>query len=361
MRTSLSRSSGSHRLDKVVSESTPTPSIVGPSEAQQRHSQRNHDTHRTDSENPFFRPSPSPATTLLDTVTIGTNIAARRAHNAAQPISRLSADILEYLFLLGASLTHIPSYARSYVRPSSPTHHRDSPTRTILTYAQLTSSLRHTVLSSPRLWAHLINFEHASSRWTDELLRRSASVGLQLVFQWSKARGSSHSPHGIDDDAPVPEGHRERRAKKARIENMLRREVLERTRSIGIAVPAPYFADVLLRTLAGSGNSAGSRTLDRLKGLRIVRSQPRKIFLEEGRRDVEIDDEEANIPSGYVPFAILDAAPNLRELAIAETCLPFHDLLPYLSSSPPPPIVASTSELSSLCLHPPSTDLSVRA
>lgn len=359
----LSRISGSRPLKKAVFEPIPTSSSSGQSEARQQHSQRTHNLYQTHLQGPFLHIPPSRATTFPDTPANGKDIAARRAHNAVQPIARLSADIVEYLFLLGASLTSTSGLRHTYasVHSSSSIHHRDSPTRTILTYAQLTSSLRHTALSSPRLWARLIDFEHASSRWTDELLRRSASVGLQIVFQWSQALGPFHSAHGTNSDALVHESRKGHVAKKARMESMLRREVLERARSIGIAVPAPYFADVLLDTLAGFGNGSEMQTLDRLKSLRIIRSQPRKIFEEEGRRDAEADNEETDRPAGYVPFAILDAAPKLRELAIAESCLPFHDLLPYLASSPSPlAIVNPVSDPSSLSPQRPFTGIDVR-
>lgn len=278
------------------------------------------------------------------------DIVALKAHNALQPISRLSTDILEYLFLLGASLA---SSSRSSPLNLSSTvttsiHHRDSPTRTILTYAQLTSPLRHVATSSPRLWVRLIDFERASERWTEELLRRSAGVSLELVFQWSKAQ-RSFPRHHVTPKFQTHRGAGEEMSKKMRLENMVRYEVLSRARNLGVAAPAPYFADVLLDKLSGFGRG-GKPRLESLESLRIVRSPARRMSgMVEGAEMAELNEEKERA-AGYVPLTILDAAPNLQELAIAESCLPFHELFrePLPSESTPstmptPPLRHSSS------------------
>jgi hypothetical protein len=298
------------------------------------------------------RPEPIPSDVNVKASVNMTQLAARRMHNALQPISRLYSDVLEQLFLTGAFLA--ASHAISPSSSSSSTS-QYSLTRTVLTYAHLTSALRQTALRSARLWALLLDFERGSSGWNAELLRRSAGVGLQLVWQWSKATAGAGSGTRIRSlsegsraridrgewawegrDDVVVARRREDRAKSARLEAVLRREVLERARSLGFAVPAPYFASVLLERLATPGGA-----LPALESLRIVKSRPRRgsITQEEEDGDEEADEDGR---ATYVPLRVIANAPRLRRLAIAESNLAFHELLsssssPSLSSQSIPP------------------------
>ncbi|KAF9471481.1 hypothetical protein BDN70DRAFT_570442 [Pholiota conissans] len=288
------------------------------------------------------------------------NGAARRIHNSLQPILRLNFDILEHLFLTGA-------YLAANTERTTALSKSVSVTRTVLTYAHLTSALRQVALGSARLWALLVDFESASSEWNAELLRRSAGMGLQIVWQWSKAtvddvgytahaRSRSGSGRGRieweagDRTTARERRRREDRAKKARLHNVLQKEVLQRATTLGFAVPAPYFRDILLENLAAPG-----ATLPVLESLRIVKSRPKRPSVTPPFDGFMVDEDDPfDVMEACVPLGVIANAPRLRRLAIAECNLPFSELLSSSSSIPLPHLISEYPP----AVSPPSSIIS---
>ena len=82
-----------------------------------------------------------------------------RENNRLLPILRIYPDLLEYIFLLGASFEF-----------DDPILHRQ---RAILSYSQTCHDWRIVAISIRSLWAGLVDFEVNSEAWNKELLRRS--------------------------------------------------------------------------------------------------------------------------------------------------------------------------------------------
>ncbi|KAF8968580.1 hypothetical protein BDZ97DRAFT_1969721 [Flammula alnicola] len=95
-----------------------------------------------------------------------------RRQNRLRPVLQLCHDVVEYIFLLGASLEHNSRSVR----------------RTIISYSQTCHDWRTVALATKPLWTQLIDFERRSLEWNDEMLRRSHPLPFHLTFQFSAAR-----------------------------------------------------------------------------------------------------------------------------------------------------------------------------
>ncbi|CAA7261310.1 unnamed protein product [Cyclocybe aegerita] len=98
------------------------------------------------------------------TLTKPRDITACRLQNRLLPALQLCPDLLEYLFLLGASL-------------ETEDYHRR---RAVLAYSQVCHDWRTTALATKSLWVQLTDFDDMSWRWNEEMLRRSHPLPVEV-------------------------------------------------------------------------------------------------------------------------------------------------------------------------------------
>ncbi|CAA7261312.1 unnamed protein product [Cyclocybe aegerita] len=98
------------------------------------------------------------------TLTKPRDITACRLQNRLLPALQLCPDLLEYLFLLGASL-------------ETEDYHRR---RAVLAYSQVCHDWRTTALATKSLWVQLTDFDDMSWRWNEEMLHRSHPLPVEV-------------------------------------------------------------------------------------------------------------------------------------------------------------------------------------
>ncbi|KAJ3516666.1 hypothetical protein NLJ89_g975 [Agrocybe chaxingu] len=92
------------------------------------------------------------------------DITACRLRNRLLPALQLCPDLLEYLFLLGASL-------------ETDGYHRR---RAVLAYSQVCHDWRTAALATKSLWVQLTDFDDMSWRWNEEMLCRSHPLPVKV-------------------------------------------------------------------------------------------------------------------------------------------------------------------------------------